>query len=159
MIRKNIEELGMILLSNNFTCSCAESCTGGLISASLTEISGSSAWFNGAIVSYSNDAKINVLGVSEQTIIDHGAVSAQTVFEMASFACKKLNTNLGIAVSGIAGPTGGTDAKPVGTVYIGICLNGLTKTYHYIFEGDRQNVRLMTLKTSIELALKTLKDS
>ncbi|HLO57585.1 MAG TPA: competence/damage-inducible protein A [Bacteroidales bacterium] len=112
--------VGNILKSNNLTVSTAESCTGGTISAMLTSISGSSAYFKGGIVSYSNDVKTSELSVSPYSLIMNGAVSQQVVEQMADGARTKLNTDFAVAVSGIAGPDGGTEEKPVGTTWIAV---------------------------------------
>ena len=105
----------------------AESCTGGLIAHEITAIPGSSAHFMGSMVTYSNEAKMTILGVKEQSLIDHGAVSEQVVKEMAEGVRKKLRTDYSIATSGIAGPDGGTEEKPVGTVWVAI--SGANKTF------------------------------
>jgi nicotinamide-nucleotide amidase len=112
--------LGKILIEKNKTVSTAESCTGGYIAHLITSISGSSKYFKGSIVSYSNDVKKNLLGVNEETLNTHGAVSEQTVIEMLKGLLEKLYPDYGIAVSGIMGPDGGTEDKPVGTVWIAV---------------------------------------
>lgn len=133
----------------------AESCTGGLISAAITEIPGSSKWFDRGFVTYSNDAKIDLLGVKPETLDSHGAVSLQTAREMALGALQRSKANVAISVTGIAGPTGGTDEKPVGTVCIGLMSDDLkeplAKVYH--FQGDRYSVRYQTMMTCLNLLL------
>lgn len=114
------EVVGIKLVEKEMTVSTAESCTGGFISHRLTSISGSSAYFNGSVIAYSNAVKINQLGVSEKTLEQHGAVSEATVKEMVQGSLKLLNTDFAIATSGIAGPTGGTPNKPVGTIWIAV---------------------------------------
>ena len=111
--------LGQKLLAKNWTISCAESCTGGGIGYAITAISGSSTWFKQGIISYSNEAKQQLLGVSAQTLDNFGAVSLETVKEMAQGAAKIAQAQVAISVSGIAGPDGGTKQKPVGTVCFG----------------------------------------
>jgi nicotinamide-nucleotide amidase len=134
----------------------AESCTGGLIAACLTEIAGSSEVFERGFITYSNDAKMTNLGVSRKTLLDFGAVSSETALEMAEGALRASNADIAVAVTGIAGPQGGTDDKPVGLVYIGIaCLkNGESETFKNIFTGDRSAVRA----ASVVAALAALKN-
>ena len=112
--------IGSLLNANNETLSVAESCTGGYISHLITSIPGSSSYFLGGVVSYSNQAKMNVLNVKQETLTNFGAVSEQTVKEMAEGVRKALNSTYGIATSGIAGPDGGTKDKPVGTVWLAV---------------------------------------
>ena len=102
------------------TMCCAESCTGGLIGAAMTDLPGSSEYFLGSAVTYSNEAKMRLLGVREQTLIDHGAVSEETAREMALGAAALFGADYSVAVTGIAGPGGATDTKPVGLVYIAV---------------------------------------
>jgi nicotinamide-nucleotide amidase len=131
------------------TLSTAESCTGGWIAKTLTDIPGSSACFAYGIVSYSNGAKESLLGVGNQTLIDHGAVSAETVTEMAEGALGLSGADLGVAVSGIAGPDGGGDDKPVGTVWFAWAVRGksgiTTDTDRQTFEGSREAIRLQSV--------------
>ena len=131
----------------------AESCTGGLVSAAITEIAGSSAWFDRAFVTYSNESKVELLGVSPLTLHAHGAVSEQTVREMLAGALARSVAHVAVAVSGIAGPGGGTAEKPVGTVCFGWQWRGsaaLCTTHH--LEGNRAAVRAQ----SVEIALSGL---
>ena len=111
-------ELGELLKERNYMLVTAESCTGGNISATITAVPGSSEYYKGSIIAYSNEVKMNLLQVKEQTLIKHGAVSEETVREMVKGAMKSLNTDCAVATSGIAGPSGGTPDKPVGTVWI-----------------------------------------
>lgn len=110
--------LGELLKERNYMLATAESCTGGNISATITAVPGSSEYYKGSIIAYSNEVKMNLLQVKEQTLIKHGAVSEETVREMVKGAMKSLNTDCAVATSGIAGPSGGTPDKPVGTVWI-----------------------------------------
>ena len=112
------EKIGNLLKAKHLTVSTAESCTGGSIAALLTSVPGSSEYVNGGIVAYSNEVKMNLLGVSSETLATHGAVSQETVIEMVKGAMKTLKTDCAVATSGIAGPGGGTPDKPVGTVWI-----------------------------------------
>lgn len=135
---------------------CAESCTGGMIAAAITDIAGSSAVFSRGFVTYSNQAKINMVGVKPETLNLYGAVSGQTVSEMASGAitASEDEADFAVAVSGIAGPDGGTVEKPVGLVFICVLKKGeVGQVTRYVFDGDRQSVRTQT----VENALKTIR--
>lgn len=146
--------LGQKLLAKNWTITCAESCTGGGIGYAITAISGSSTWFKQGIISYSNDAKQQLLGVSAQTLASFGAVSEQTVIEMAQGAARLAQAQVAIAVSGIAGPDGGTEQKPVGTVWFGFFVDGTTTAVQQLFSGDRQQVRLKSVEFALSKVLK-----
>ena len=140
------EVVGKILVEKKLTISTAESCTGGLVSATLINYSGISSVFVEGCVTYSNESKINRLGVKKETLDKYGAVSEQTAKEMAEGIAKNFNTNIGLATTGIAGPQGGTSEKPVGLVYIGIYINGNTIVKKFIFNGDRQSIRVRATK-------------
>ena len=131
-----------LLLEKNLTISTAESCTGGLVSATLINYPGVSSVFMEGCVTYSNEAKINRLGVKKETLDKFGAVSEETAREMAQGIAKNFKTNIGLSTTGIAGPGGGSKEKPVGLVYIGIYINGKTIVKKFIFEGNRQEIRL-----------------
>lgn len=133
----------------------AESCTGGLISAAITEISGSSQWFDRGFVTYSNDAKMQLLGVKAQTLEEYGAVSLETAREMALGAILHSKADVAVSVTGVAGPTGGTDEKPVGTVCIGLMRRDLDKPVAKVFHfsGDRYFVRYQTVMKALEVLL------
>lgn len=146
------EELGKLLLQKGLTLSTAESCTGGGIASVITSISGSSEYFKGGIVAYANEVKTALLGVSETTLEKHGAVSEETVLEMAKGAMKSMKTSCAIATSGIAGPGGGTPTKPVGTIWIAVACNDKIVTKK--LQGD--NGREKNTKNSIEKALSLL---
>jgi nicotinamide-nucleotide amidase len=135
-----------LLSKNNETLSTAESCTGGYISHLITSIPGSSAYFMGSIVSYSNDIKEKILDVNNETINSNGAVSETVVIEMAKGALKKLNTTYTIAVSGIMGPDGGSSEKPVGTVWVAVGNqdNIITKQFHFRFDRLK-NIQLTAM--------------
>ena len=132
------EELGKLLLEKGLTLSTAESCTGGGIASVITSISGSSEYFKGGIVAYANEVKTALLGVSETTLEKHGAVSEETVLEMAKGAMKSMKTSCAIATSGIAGPGGGSEDKPVGTVWIGVSSQMGTEAFRLVSKGDRK---------------------
>ena len=146
-------EVGNLLLDNDLKVATVESCTGGWIAQTITNISGSSAWFDRGFVTYSNEAKQELVGVNSDTLIAHGAVSRQVAMEMALGGVKHSQANIAVSVTGIAGPDGGTPGKPVGTVWIGWASQHKTvKAEHFQFEGDRYEVRL----ASVEQALKGL---
>lgn len=118
------EKLVKLLKEKGLTISCAESCTGGLIAKTITDVAGCSSVFWGGVVSYDNSVKMGLLGVSEDTLKAFGAVSEQTAKEMALGVSRACKTSIGISTTGIAGPDGGSPEKPVGTVYIGVCIGG-----------------------------------
>lgn len=133
--------LAEILLSRNWLVSLAESCTGGLVSATLTELAGSSEWFERGYITYSNEAKTECLDVPARLIESHGAVSEPVAKAMAEGARINSGSNVAISITGIAGPSGGTTEKPVGTVCFGWATENQTFTKTVHFDGDRQAVR------------------
>ncbi|MBN2091869.1 CinA family protein [candidate division KSB1 bacterium] len=153
-----VQKLVHLMIQKNMTLSTAESCTGGLLAKLITDVSGSSQIFSGGIVSYSNTMKIKWLGVSEETLIKHGAVSEETVREMLGGIQQSTGSNLALAVSGIAGPTGGTPEKPVGTVIIGQSVGDNLQVVRYLFEGNREEIREKTAFTAFQALLDALKD-
>ena len=156
IISINAAEIVTSLKQSGMRICCAESCTGGMIAAAITDIAGSSAVFSRGFVTYSNQAKMNMLGVKPETLTLYGAVSGQTVSEMASGAitASEDEADFAVAVSGIAGPDGGTVEKPVGLVYICVLKKGeVGQVTRYVFDGDRQSVRTQT----VENALKTIR--
>ncbi len=148
------EAVGNILKEKNLTLSVAESCTAGLLGAYITDISGSSKYFEGGIISYSNQVKISQLDVQAKTLESFGAVSEETAIEMANGIKTKFKTDFGIGITGIAGPTGGTEEKPVGTVWIGICTP--TETFAKLFNLGRK--RDVTRERAVSMALVLLYD-
>jgi nicotinamide-nucleotide amidase len=154
--KTNIIKIIEILKAKKESITFAESCTGGRVASAFTSISGVSSVFNGSIVSYSNEIKHKWLKVKEDTLIKYGAVSSQCVQEMLNGVCKLSNANYSIAISGIAGPIGGTDEKPVGTVYIGIKTPQKTIVKKYLFKGNRESIQNQATDISIELLLKNL---
>ena len=138
------------------TITFAESCTGGRIASAFTAISGASAVLGGSCVTYSNEIKSKWLGVSEKTLLEHGAVSKECVEEMLKGIVTLADANYAVAVSGIAGPTGGTDEKPVGTVYIGILNQNNIIIEHHLFKGDREAVQIEATEVAIALFKKNL---
>jgi nicotinamide-nucleotide amidase len=149
-----VEALASLLLARGQTLAAAESCTGGLIAASCTELAGSSAWFERGFVTYSNEAKTELLGVPAELIARHGAVSEEVARAMASGALRHSRADIAVAVTGVAGPTGGSEAKPVGTVWLAWAQRAedddgrATMAVHaekVWFPGDRQAVRGATV--------------
>lgn len=135
-------QLGQALKEKHLTLALAESCTGGLASAAITDIAGSSGWFDRGFVTYTNAAKQSMLNVSENTLIQYGAVSEKTAEEMAIGALKNSLADIAGSITGIAGPTGGSIDKPVGTVCFAYALkNGYVMTTTKHFTGDRQQIR------------------
>lgn len=154
---KDMIDFQTILKENNQTITTAESCTGGLISSMITEISGSSEIFKGSIVTYSNEIKEQELNVNKNTMIEYGVVSCEVVEEMLVGVLKKFDSDFAIAVSGVAGPSGGTENKPVGTVVIGVMSSKGTKDIQiYHFKGDRKQVQLQAAKTALNVNFKIL---
>ena len=150
--------IGKLLFQKKLTLSLAESCTGGLIGHRLTNVPGSSEYFMGGIVSYAYSAKVNLLGVSWDTLKQHGAVSAEVVREMALGARKAFNTDIGLAVSCIAGPGGATPNKPVGTSWCGISFGELDRQYHFLLEGNRLQVKEQLAQKALETLLTLLEE-
>ncbi|OKP02986.1 nicotinamide-nucleotide amidase [Xenorhabdus eapokensis] len=150
-------ELGKRLRQKKLSVTCAESCTGGWIAKVITDIAGSSAYFNRGFVTYSNDAKQEMLGVLPESLAQFGAVSEQVVKEMATGALIVAKADVSIAVSGIAGPEGGSEEKPTGTVWLGFAFyvneNIQTVTYRQHFSGDRNAVRLQAATFSLKTVL------
>jgi len=144
------EVIADMLSARGKTLAVAESCTGGLIAMRLTEVPGSSSYFLEGAVTYSNDAKIRVLGVSEQTLIEHGAVSLRTAEAMAAGMRDRAGTDFAVSVTGIAGPDGGSEQKPVGTVFIGYSDKDKTKSMKFLFPGDRELIRWRSSQAALD---------
>ncbi|MDD5577854.1 MAG: CinA family protein [Methylobacter sp.] len=145
------ERLGQYLKVNGKKIATAESCTGGGIAQIITEVPGSSAWFDRGFVTYSNAAKVQMLGVRQETLEKYGAVSAETAKEMVAGALAHSEADIAIAVTGIAGPDGGTPQKPVGTVFIAWAWkNGHDKVEKMQFSGNRHRIREQTIKIAID---------
>lgn len=139
-----------LLIKHKMKISTAESCTGGLLSALITAVPGASAIMDEGFVTYSNTAKMKYLGVNEDTLKDYGAVSSETAYEMADGLFKRSGADITVGITGIAGPDGGTEEKPVGLVYAGICVNGITKVIKMNHSGSRDEVREKTCKKVFE---------
>ena len=152
---KEMIELQNLLRAHNKTITSAESCTGGLVASMITEISGSSDIFNGSIVTYSNEIKNQELKVEKDTLDKYGAVSTQVVEEMLTGVIKKFKADYAIAISGIAGPNGGTKNKPVGTVVIGVMRKNIGQDIEIChFEGTRKIVQIQAAKHSLKKVFK-----
>ena len=146
------EQVGQALKARGATVTTAESCTGGWVAKTLTDIAGSSAWFERGFVTYSNEAKSQMIGVSEATLLEHGAVSEPVVVEMAVGALRAARADYAISVSGIAGPDGGSAEKPVGTVWFGVAsASGQGGTRREGFAGDRESVRRQATAYALNL--------
>ena len=153
-------ELQTLLRANNQTITTAESCTGGLVASMITKISGSSDIFNGSIVTYSNKIKNQELNVKNETLEKFGAVSIEVVNEMLNGVISKFDANFAIAISGIAGPNGGTKNKPVGTVVIGICDSNNHKIVNiYNFKGSREDIQIQATKVALREIYKFVQNS
>ena len=145
-----VAALAAALRQRGWRLATAESCTGGLIAGACTELAGSSDWFERGFVSYSNQAKTELLGVPAELIATHGAVSEPVVRAMAEGALARSHAQLSVAVTGIAGPTGGSEDKPVGTVWFGWCGGGQTRTERQVFAGNRAAVRAQTVGWALD---------
>lgn len=157
----SVQDLFAVLKRRRLVVASAESCTGGMIAASITDIAGSSAVFDRGFVTYSNQAKIDMLGVSEKTLSTFGAVSCETAQEMVKGALANSQADFVIAVTGIAGPSGGSPDKPVGLVYIGIGerRGNRVKVFKEQFSGDRAAIRQQVCEKSFYYLLSLLKES
>ena len=150
-MEKLLEEVSSLLSKKGLTIAVAESCTGGLICHMFTNIPGSSIYFERGIISYSNNAKMKMLGVKKDTLVNQGAVSSDTAQEMAEGIRKISNVDIGLATTGIAGPGGGTKEKPVGLVYISLSNNKETIIQKACFQGTRKEIKDSTFIKSLEM--------
>lgn len=144
------QELGKLLLERGQTVTAAESCSGGLICAAITDVSGSSSWFERGFVVYANQAKTDMLGVPQALLQTHGAVSEQVVLSIARGARDAAHADWAVAVSGVAGPAGGTEEKPVGTVWLAWVGPDVVLSEQCLFKGDRASVRAQTVQRALE---------
>lgn len=149
-------QIGELLSQRGWSLAVAESCTGGLIAHRITNVSGSSAYFQGAVISYSNEAKERILRVPHDTLVEHGAVSEQTALAMAQGARRLFGTDIAVSVTGIAGPTGGTPEKPVGLVYIGLAAEGVDLCEKHLWKGDRTENKAQSAEAALKLLLRHL---
>lgn len=148
---KRIEYIATELTTRKQTITCAESCTGGLLCAALTEIPGSSAFFDRGFVTYSNQAKQQLLNVNASTLRHYGAVSEETVREMALGALIATKCDYALSISGIAGPDGGSDNKPIGTVWFGFATKQRIWAKQYCFDGDRNQIRQQAVQYALAI--------
>ncbi len=151
------EKLGEILLRKNLKIAVAESCSGGLIGHRITNIPGASRYFLGDIVAYDNEVKINVLGVPREVIVKYGAVSEECAKYMAEGVKKLLGADISVATTGIAGPTGGTEKKPVGLVYMAVSYRTV-KVRKYLFKGNRLEIKNQTAENAMKFVAEVLSD-
>jgi nicotinamide-nucleotide amidase len=151
------EVVGQSLKLRGYTLATAESCTGGLLAGRITETPGSSEYFLEGVVSYSNEAKVNLLGAPKELIEAHGAVSEEVAGAMAEGIRKRAGSTFGIGVTGIAGPGGGSDEKPVGLVYIALADDSQTTTRKFIFPGDRQFIRTLSVNAALDMVRRRVK--
>lgn len=149
-------EIGRLLEKREWKLALAESCTGGLVGHRITNIPGSSGYFMGGVVCYSNEAKSVILGVSQATLDVFGAVSRETVLEMARGAKKLFNADIAASVSGIAGPGGGTLGKPVGTTWIGLAAGDGGWAREFRFSGDREQNKAASAEAALQMILDCL---
>ena len=140
-----------LLKKHRLTISTAESCTGGMVAAKLVNVSGVSQVFMQGMVTYSNEAKMGLLGVKEDTLRTYGAVSEETAKEMASGGAAASGTDVCVAITGLAGPEGGTDRKPVGLVYMACCIQGNVAVREYHFKGNRDKIREQSMMKALDL--------
>ena len=145
--------IGNLLNEKKLTLATAESCTGGLLASRITDMAGSSKYFLGGIVSYSYEAKVSLLGVAWDTLNQKGAVSKETVLEMAQGARKALGVDIAVSVSGIAGPGGGTPDKPVGTVWVGLATPSGAEARHFVWDGDRIRNKQLSSEAALQFIL------
>jgi len=145
------EKVGRLLRSKGLTVSVAESCTGGRLGDMLTDVPGSSDYFLGGVISYSNDAKVSLLGVDSKTLKVKGAVSEEVAIQMAAGARTKLGADIGIGITGIAGPAGGTPTKPVGLVYVALSSRGSSECSRNVFRGSRSSIKDRSARKALEM--------
>jgi len=156
MFQQQLQNLASNLSTQNLKVTCAESCTGGLLAANLTRLPGSSAWFDMGFVTYSNEAKQQMLNVNPTTLAHYGAVSEEVVREMALGALIASKADYALSISGIAGPSGGSEEKPVGLVWFGVASKKRIWAEFKVFNGDRDQVRAQAVQHAIQLLLSKL---
>ncbi len=147
------EKVGELLRMRKLKIATAESCTGGLIADRLTNVAGSSEYFPGGVVAYSNEVKASLLGVSSEILNTAGAVSEEVVIQMAQGACKLFGTEIAVSVSGIAGPGGGTLTKPVGTTWVGLAAPDGAWVRHFVWNGDREQNKHDSADAALQFVL------
>jgi PncC family amidohydrolase len=147
------EHIGILLRERHWKLALAESCTGGLLGHRITNVPGSSDYFLGGIVAYAYEAKVHLLGVRWETLQTYGAVSRETVLEMAHGARQRLGAEVAVSISGIAGPGGGTPEKPVGTTWIGLVAPDAEQAKRFLFSGDREGNKQQAVEAALRLLL------
>jgi len=150
------EMIGQLLIAQRLTLALAESCTGGLLGHRITNVAGSSEYFAGGVVAYINEVKERLLGVSHATLVAYGAVSEQTALEMARGARRLLATDVALAVTGIAGPGGGTPEKPVGLVYVALSASDLERCERHVWSHDRAGNKAASAEAALSMLLEYL---
>jgi PncC family amidohydrolase len=153
------ETVGKLLSQRRLTVALGESCTGGLVGHRLTNVAGSSEYFLGDIVAYSYDAKERLLGVVHNTLYEHGAVSPETALEMARGARKALSADIGVSVTGIAGPGGGMPGKPVGLVYIALSARDRERVERFVWEEDREGNKRLSADAALSMLQEYLENA
>ena len=151
--------VGQWMAERKLKLATAESCTGGLLGHRITDVPGSSTYYEGGIIAYSYEAKERLLGVHHDTLYEHGAVSAETALEMARGARRELGTDIGISITGIAGPGGGMPGKPVGLVYIALSARNSERVEHYLWDSDREDNKRRSAEAALEMLLEFLEKS
>ncbi|MES0361254.1 MAG: CinA family protein [Anaerolineales bacterium] len=150
--------LGELFEGSELWLAVTESSTGGLLGHLITNVPGSSTYFRGGVIAYANEVKADVLGVSSQTLDTFGAVSKETVIEMARGVRRVLDSDIGVAISGIAGPGGGTDEKPVGTTVIGMSALEKETSKLFVFTGDRLDIKTQAARAAMQLVIDFLEE-
>jgi PncC family amidohydrolase len=149
--REGVARIGELLRARGWTLGTAESCTGGLVGHLITNLSGSSDFFLGGIIAYANEIKRDALGVPEDLLVAHGAVSSPVALAMAQGVRRALGVDVGVSVTGVAGPLGGTPEKPVGTVYIGVAGPEGERVCHYVWDRDREGNKRLSAQAALDL--------
>ena len=148
----NLEQIvGRMLAERKLTLAVAESCTGGLLGHRITNVAGSSEYFEGGVIAYSYDAKERLLSVNHDTLYEHGAVSPETALGMARGARKALGADIGLSITGIAGPGGGLPGKPVGLTFIGLSARNVERVEHFVWESDREGNKVLSADAALEM--------
>jgi len=145
-----VTRLGTALTQRGWFLATAESCTGGLVACRLTDVSGSSAWYVGGVVAYANHIKEKILEVPGDVLSQYGAVSEETALAMARGAARRFGAQCSLAISGVAGPLGGSPEKPVGTVWIGWSVDGHSSAERFLFKGDRLSVKDQSARAALQ---------
>lgn len=143
--------VGRMLAERKLTLAVAESCTGGLLGHRITNVAGSSEYFEGGVIAYSYDAKERLLSVHHDTLYEHGAVSPETALEMARGARKALGADIGLSITGIAGPGGGLPGKPVGLTFIGLSARNVERVERFVWESDREGNKVLSADAALEM--------